>query len=59
MRNLIEKSIERNSTGCVVQVNTRLPTGNKGNEDLHRVINIGPTVGRMRRAIFLSERKRR
>lgn len=31
--------MERNSTGCVVQVNTRLPNGNKGNEDLHMTIN--------------------
>lgn len=31
-----------NSTGCVVQVNTRLPTGNKGNGGLHAVINVEP-----------------
>lgn len=38
-----QRPMEYNSTGCVVQVNTRLPTGNKGNADLHMTINVEPT----------------
>lgn len=35
-----QRPIKHNSTGCVVQENTRLPTGNKGNADLHTTINV-------------------
>ena len=38
-----QRPIKRNSTGCAVQENTRLPTGNKGNADLHTTINVEPT----------------